>query len=231
MLASIQIQAKPGKVRQFSGERSEMKQLLAALGLNILGLAVTAWGVGMLVNFYPPLIGVAEGALVAVGLAVSGITVLWLLALSVERLLRERSDSKPVELPEESPAAILLPNSAQLFLAIKGLTNDTIGLIEKRREIHYLNMQQWHRDHRAETAAEIEATKRFRGSKNSLDLERLAAPTPFWPTVDNFRALVDRSLSDEVYSAPGDRIVHDAINRYSKHTIQQLQDISSGVMV
>jgi len=208
-----------------------MKQLLPALGLNILGLAVTAWSVGMLVNFYPPLIGVAEGAVAAVGLAVLSLSTLWLLALPVMHLVQERSNSKLPEMPEESPNAIPLANSAQLFMAIKGLTDDTIGLIEKRREVHYLNMQQWHRDHREETAAEIEATKRFRGSKNSLDLERLAAPTPFWPTLDNFRALVDRSLSDEVYSAPGDRIVHDAINRYSKHTIQQLQDISSGVGV
>ena len=205
-----------------------MKQLLPTLGLNVLGLTVTAWGVGMLVNFYRPLIGVAEGAIVAVGLAVLGLSTLWLLLLSAKSL---RGSSKPerIEILEEQPPAIPLPNSAQLFMAIRGLTDDSIGLIEKRREIHYLNMQQWHRDHRKETAEEIEATKRYRGSKNTLDLERLAAPTPFWPTLDNFYTLVDRSLNDAIYSAPGDRVVHDAINRYSQHAIQQLQDISSGV--
>ncbi|MFQ6026010.1 MAG: hypothetical protein ACE5Q6_00690 [Dehalococcoidia bacterium] len=204
-----------------------MKQLLPALALNILGLAVTGWGVAMLVGIYAPIRSLSDGTIAAAGLAVLGLSTLWLLLL-LAISWKGRPKPEEIGLPAEDPPAIPLPNSNQLFMAIRGLTEDATELIEKRREIHYLNMQQWHREHREETAAEIEATKRYRDSKNTLDLERLAAPTQFWTAVDNLCALVDRSLNDEVYSAPGDRVVHDAISRYSQYTIQQLQDISSG---
>jgi hypothetical protein len=204
-----------------------MKQLMPAVALNISGLAVAAWGVLMLVGIYAPIRSLSDGAIAAIGLSVLGLSTLWLVLMAL------RNWSKPVKpevaVPVANPNAVPLPNSARLFLAIKGITEEATELIEKRRHLHYLNMQQWHRDHREETAAEIAATKRYRDARNHLDLERLAAPTPFWTPVDNFCALLERSLNDEIYSPPGDRVVHEAIGRYSQFTIQQIKDISAGV--
>ena len=203
-----------------------MKQLIPAVTLNLSGLAIAVWGVMMLVGIYAPIRSMADGTVAAIGLGVLAVSTVWLV-LATLRSLPKRTLPEP-ELPVENPNAVPLPNGNRLFIAIKELTEEAGELIEKRRHLHYLDMQQWHREHRDETNAEIEATKRYRDSRNSLDLERLAAPTQFWSPVDNFCALVERSVNDEVYSPPGDRVVHDALSRYSQYTIQQIKDISAG---
>jgi hypothetical protein len=131
--------------------------------------------------------------------------------------------------PELVEAATVhpLPNRERLIKAMEGLQDEALDLIERRREIHHLNIHQWHYAHREETASEIEANKRYRYAKNTLELERLSTPTQFWVPLDNFCGVVEQSLAREVYAPPTDQGVYQTMERLRQLTLQQIDAIAT----
>ncbi len=196
-----------------------MKQIWPVAVLNAAGLGAASWGITMLMGIYPLFIPPVENAIAFGGIALSALSTMGLIFQST--LSGKHGLKHQPSISSEPSTAFPISNQTQLLMAVQNLTEETQNLIEKRREIYYLNTQRWHQPHKEETVAEIEATKRYRGAKNSLDLERLASPTQFWSPVDNFCAVIEKGVTDEVYSAPGDRVVHEAISEFSQRRLQQ----------
>lgn len=201
--------------------------MATAVILNLVGLAMTGWGVSMLLGAYPRFQPVVVVTITSGGLGMIALSTVWLIALwiwgAVQRKLARNSPGL-VEASTTHP----LPNWEQLTRVMEDLQEEALDLIERRREIHHLNIHQWHYAHREETASEIEANKRYRQAKNSLELERLATPTQFWVPLDNFCGVVEQSLTREVYAPPTDQGVYHTFERLRQLTLQQLDAIASG---
>jgi hypothetical protein len=162
------------------------------------------------------------------GLGVIALSTVWMVALLLVGAVQRKFASAGPELVQAAPHHPL-PNRERLVRAMEDLQEEALDLIERRREIHHLNMHQWHYAHREETASEIEANKRYRQAKNFLELERLATPTQFWVPLDNFCGVVEQCLTREVYAPPPptDHGVYQTIQRLRQLTLQQIDTIAN----
>jgi hypothetical protein len=201
--------------------------MAAAVIFNLIGLAMTGWGISMLLEVYPRFQPVVVTAITSSGLGMIALSTVWLAALWLLAAIKRKLAGDAPELVEAT-TTYPLPNWKQLMQAMENLQEEALDLIERRREIHHLNIHQWHYAHREETASEIEANKRYRQAKNALELERLATPTQFWVPLDNFCGIVEQSLAREVYAPPTDQGVYQTIERLRQLTLQQMDTIATG---
>jgi hypothetical protein len=202
--------------------------MATAVIFNLIGLAMAGWGVSMLLGVYPRFQPVMVATITSSGLGVIALSTVWLIALWLFGVVQRKLARNTPELVEAATNHPL-PNREQLIRAMENLQEEALDLIERRREIHHLNIHQWHYAHREETASEIEANKRYRQAKNALELERLATPTQFWVPLDNFCGAVEQSLAREVYAPPTDQGVYHTIARLRQLTLQQIDAIATSV--
>ena len=203
-----------------------MIRIASVIGLNVLGMAVATWGLTMLLGTHTPFVPVAVTAITSSGLGLIAVST----ALLVESVLvggnRPGSSRQIEELPPETPAPTPVHNRSRLAESMEDLHRATLDLVERKREVYYLNLHQWHHDHREETSAEIDANKRYRHAKNALELERLSLPTQFWMPVDGFCEALEDTLAREVYSPPKDKRVYESMNRLWHSTLRELNDVA-----
>ena len=109
---------------------------------------------------------------------------------------------------------------------MEDLQRSALSLIERRRELHHMNVHQWHRPHPEETSIEIEANKQYRLAKSNLELYRLSLPTQFWGPVDSFAGSIEERMSQEAYSPPNDQRVHEAFNQRWHDAMQEINSIT-----
>jgi hypothetical protein len=200
--------------------------MATALIFNLIGLAMAGWGVSMLLGAYPRFQPVVAASITSGGLGVITLSTVWMIVLLIWGVAQRKLTSKGPELVEAATVHPL-PNRERLIKAMEGLQDEALDLIERRREIHHLNIHQWHYAHREETASEIEANKRYRHAKNTLELERLSTPTQFWVPLDNFCGVVEQSLAREVYAPPTDQGVYQTMERLRQLTLQQIDAIAT----
>jgi hypothetical protein len=156
----------------------------------------------------------------------------WIAVLLLIEGTRGRRTSEADRIPVRSAAAINLDlHRDRLSIVMKELQHSALDLIERRRELHHLNLHQWHNEHRDETAGEIEATKRYRQAKTDLEIYRLLLPTKFWSSVDSFAEAVEQSISLEVYSEPNDKGVYESLTRNWHNAMQEINDVSLGLPI
>jgi hypothetical protein len=201
--------------------------MATAVIFNLVGLVMVGWGAAMLLGVYPLFQPVVVAAITYSGLGMITLSTVWLIALLLLDTVQRKFARKVPELAEAATSHPL-PNWKQLMRAMDDLQEEALDLIERRREIHHLNIHQWHYAHREETASEIEANKRYRQAKNALELERLATPTQFWVPLDNFCSAVEHSLAREVYAPPTDQGVYQTFERLRQLTLQQMDTIATG---
>ena len=181
----------------------------------------------MLLGMHSPFGPVAVATLTSGGLGLLLLSTVLLIALVLPVFNRyNRAGQFSEESANASPTA--LRHRDQLTAAMEDLHNTALELIERRREIHHLNVHQWHYAHRDETSQEIAATKRYRQAKSALELHRLSLPTQFWMPVDNFCGAIELSLSREIYSPPNDKQVYETFNRLWHSTMRQINDLVAG---
>ena len=201
------------------------QQITFATILGAVGLAISSWGLAMALGPYPRLQPMTVAGVLAGGLALIALTLLWLTALLVTDKSRRRI---PIDLQQVADTgAVNLPNREPLLRAINNLQNDALSLIERRREIHHLNTQQWAYVHDRETTAEIEATKQYRSARRGLEIELQNTPPSFWGAVEWFSRTVERSLATEIYSLPGDPAIHESIQQHSQEIARLLDQMAS----
>ena len=205
-----------------------MSQITLAAALNFLGLAMAAWGVSTLLGAPSPFEPVAVTALSTGGLGLILVSTLLLVGLMLSSGNRKDRSSELDDIRSEAVTPVPLRHQDQLVNAMQELRDSALDLIERRREVHHLNIHRWHYAHRDETALEIAAHKRYRQAKSALELHRLTLPTEFWVPVDRFCDAIDLSLSRDVYSPPKDRQVYDNFVRIWQSTMRQINDIVSG---
>jgi len=207
-----------------------MIQLRLVVALNALGLGLATWGVTMLLGTHNPFLPIVEAFVTVSGLGVVAGGTGWIAVLLLLEGPRGRRTSEVDRVAVRSAAAINLdPYRDRLSIAMKELQDSALDLIERRRELHHLNLHQWHNEHRDETAGEIEATKRYRLAKTDLELYRLSLPTKFWSPVDSFAEAAEQSISREVYTTPNDKGVYESLNRNWHNAMQEINDVSSGL--
>jgi hypothetical protein len=205
-----------------------MAQITFVIALNVVGLTIAAWGVSMFVGTSSSLGPVEVTVLTSGGLALVALGTLFL-AWSVffaDNYTKRVREVDEVGTSRVSP--VPLRGREQLLQAMEELQEAALKLIERRREIHHLNVHQWHYAHRDETSQEIAAAKRYRQAKSGLELHRLSLPTQFWMTVDTFCDVIDQSISHEIYSPPNDKRVYEVLNRHWQATVRQINDIALG---
>jgi len=200
--------------------------MATAVILNLIGLAMTGWGVSMLLGVYPRFQPVVVATITSGGLGVIALSTVWMLALLLMGAVQKKLARPGPELVQAATAHPL-PNRERLVKVMEDLQEEALDLIERRREIHHLNVHQWHYAHREETASEIEANKRYRHAKNALELERLATSTQFWVPLDNFCGAIEQCLAREVYAPPTDQGVYQTIQRLRQLTLQQIDTIAT----
>ncbi|HZA23604.1 MAG TPA: hypothetical protein VFA32_13560 [Dehalococcoidia bacterium] len=205
-----------------------MSQITLAAALNFLGLAMVALGVSMLLVAPSLVEPVAVAALTTGGVGLILLSTLLLVGLMLSSSNREERSWETDDAQSATAIPVPLRHQDQLINAMEELRDSALDLIERRREIHHLNIHRWHYAHRDETSQEIAAHKRYRQAKSALDLHRLSLPTEFWVPVDNFCDAIDLSLSRDVYSAPKDRQVYDNFVRLWHSTMRQINEIVSG---
>ena len=207
-----------------------MIQLRLVVVLNALGLGLATWGVTMLLGTHNPFLPVVEALVTVSGLGVVAGGTGWIAVLLLIEGTRGRRTSEADRISVRSAAAINLDlHRDRLSIVMKELQDSALDLIERRRELHHLNLHQWHNEHRDETAGEIEATKLYRLAKTDLEIYRLTLPTKFWSPVDSFAETVERSISREVYSTPNDKGVYESLNRDWHNAMQEITDVSLGL--
>jgi hypothetical protein len=206
-----------------------MTQITLFAVFNVAGLALAAWGVTMLLGTHSPFGPVAAITLTSAGLGLVMLSTVLLVASVLAAINWRSRTGKSPESEAEPPFPTNLPHRDQLLAAMESVYHAALDLIERRREIHHLNIHQWHYAHREETAREIAAGKRYRQAKNSLELHRLSLPTQFWTPVDSFCNAIELCMSKEVYSPPNDQQVKETFNRLWHATLRQINDLAFGV--
>ncbi|MDA0733276.1 MAG: hypothetical protein O2909_04520 [Chloroflexi bacterium] len=207
-----------------------MIQLRLVVALNTVGLALAIWGVTMLLGTHNPFLPIVEAIVTVIGLVVASIGTGWMTVLLLIGNTREQRTSATDSIPvRPATAASPVPRRDRLLKAMEELQDSALDLIERRRELHHMNLRQWHNEHRDETAGEIEATKRYRLAKTNLEMYRPSLPAEFWSPVDSFAQAIEESISREAYSTPNDKGVYEALNRNWHRALQGINDISFGV--
>lgn len=204
-----------------------MNQIFSMVGLNSVGLALATWGVTMLIGTHHPFLPVVEVILTSTGLGLILSGTGWLTILMLVGGSRQRRETDF----ESAPARATTPTTSaprrdKLAAAMEDLQRSALSLIERRRELHHLNVHQWHRPHSEETSVEIEANKQYRQAKSNLELHRLSLPTKFWGPVDSFAESIEGRLSQEAFSPPNDKQVHEDFNQSWHAAIQEINDIN-----
>jgi len=205
-----------------------MFQITLAAALNFLGLAMAALGVSMLLGTPSRFEPVATTVLTTGGLGLILVSTLLLVGLMLSASNQEERSREPDAKQGATVTPVPLRHQDQLVNVMQELRDSALDLIERRREIHHLNIHRWHYAHRDETSQEIAAHKRYRQAKSALELHRLSLPTEFWVPVDNFCDVIDLSLSRDVYSPPKDRQIYDNFIRIWQSTMRQINEIVSG---
>ena len=204
-----------------------MNQIFSVVGLNSVGLALATWGVTMLIGTHHPFLPVVEVILASVGLGMIGIGTGWLTILMFVGSNRQERETDVEGNPTRATTPTTpVPRRDKLVAAMEDLQRSALSLIERRRELHHLNVHQWHRPHSEETSMEIEANKKYRQAKSNLELYRLSLPTKFWGPVDSFAESIEARLSKEAYSPPKDQQVHEDFNQRWHAAMQELNDIT-----
>ena len=195
--------------------------------LNSIGLAVSAWGVTMLMDRHPLFIPSAVNSITLVGLGLIliattlqakhtfpqfSLTALPLMALSYIPKIRLARKNKSYSFELDSEPEDSKPAYDHLWNALDELSISASELIEKKREVYHLNVHQWHNDHKEETQSEIFAAKRYRSAKSTVLQEKSLAPSQFSIPSDSFCEALEDCLSEDVYSSPGDPHVKEKIN-------------------
>jgi hypothetical protein len=205
--------------------------------LNTIGLVVAVWGVIMLMDNHPIFIPTVVNSITLTGLGfILVATVLHakhtfpqfslvslpLIALTyipkVKLSRKNKHSSHGVYLePEDSKSEY-----SNLWDALDELSSSARELIEKKRELYYLNVHQWHNEHKEETQSEIFAAKRYRSAKSTILQEKSLAPSQFLIPINSFCDALEDCLSEDIYSSPGDRHVKDKINDLLGSTNNQI---------
>ena len=204
-----------------------MNQIFSVVGLNSIGLALATWGVTMLTGTHHPFLPVVEVILTSVGLGMIAGGTGWLTFLMFVGSSRQQQETDVESVPTRATTPTTpVPRRDKLVVAMEDLQRSALGLIERRRELHHLNVHQWHHPHPEETSKEIEANKQYRRAKSNLDLYRLSLPTKFWGPVDSFAASIEERLSQETYAPPNDQQVHEDFNQSWHEAMQEINDIT-----
>jgi hypothetical protein len=202
-----------------------MIQLTLVVALNVLGLSVAIWGVSMLLGTHHPFPPVVEAVITLIGLVAVAAGTGWMAVLVIIGSTRSQ---RTADIPVRPAAVKPAPHRDRLLKAMEELHDSALDLIERRRELHQMNLRQWHSEHREETAGEIEATKRYRLAKTNLELYRQTLPAHFRLPVDRFVEAVAGSISREAYSTPNDRGVYELLKHNWRQATQGISDISFG---
>lgn len=205
-----------------------MIQLTLVVALNALGLGLATWGVTMMLGTHNPFLPIVEAIIIISGLSVAAAGTGWMAVLLIIGSTRGLRTAGTYESPVRPAAASPIPHRDRLLKAMQELHDSALDLIERRRELHQMNLRQWHNEHREETAGEIEATKRYRLARTNLELYRQILPGQFWPPVDTFIEAIESSISREAYSIPNDKGVYELLKRNWHQATQGIRDISLG---
>lgn len=205
-----------------------MIQLTLVVALNALGLGLAMWGVTMLLGTHNPFLPIIEVTITIFGLFVAAAGTGWMAVLLIIGSTRGLRTAETYEFPGRPVAASPIPHRDRLLMAMQELNDSALDLIERRRELHQMNLRQWHNEHREETAGEIEATKRYRLARTNLELYRHILPAQFWPPVDIFIEAIELSITREAYSTPNDKGVYELLKRNWHQATQGIRDISLG---
>ncbi len=181
----------------------------------------------MLIGTHHPFLPVVEVILASVGLGMIATGTGWLTILMFIGSGRQRQESIAEVVPTRATTPTTpLPRRDQLATAMEDLQRSALSLIERRRELHHMNVHQWHRPHPEETSIEIEANKQYRLAKSNLELYRLSLPTQFWGPVDSFAGSIEERMSQEVYTPPNDQRVHEAFSQRWHDAMQEINSIT-----
>lgn len=184
----------------------------------------------MLLGTHNPFLPIVEAVVTVIGLVLIAVGTGWMTFLVLIGSTREQPTFERDSIPARPTTATSpVPRRDRLLKAMEELQDSALDLIERRRELHHMNMRQWHNEHREETDGEIEATKRYRLAKTNLELYRRSLPTEFWSPVDSFGEAIEESISREAYSTPNDKAVYEALNRNWHKATQGINDISFGM--
>src|SRR5688572_13815710 len=115
--------------------------MATALIFNLIGLAMAGWGVSMLLGAYPRFQPVVAASITSGGLGVIALSTVWMIVLLIWGVAQRKLTSKGPELVEAATVHPL-PNRERLIKAMEGLQDEALDLIERRREIHHLNIHQ-----------------------------------------------------------------------------------------
>tara|TARA_B100000029_G_scaffold250199_2_gene247143 strand:- start:8388 stop:9083 length:696 start_codon:yes stop_codon:yes gene_type:complete len=186
--------------------------------LNIVGLAITLWGVTMLMDNHPIFIPAAVNAITYGGLIVLLVSTILLarhtfpeisliavplIAISYLPRIHLFSRNNNNSQHEDQPEKIEPENKyGNLISAMSDLRYSATELAEKRRELYHLNVKQWHYDHKEETQYEIAAAKKYRSAKSNLFQHRELSPNQFTVPIDSFCSGIEQCLNDETYTDP-----------------------------
>ena len=204
-----------------------MNQIFSVVGLNSVGLALATWGVTMLIGTHHPFLPIVEVILTSVGLGMIAIGTGWLTFLMFVGASRQAQETDLEGVPTRTTTPTTpVPRRDKLAAAMEDLQRSALSLIERRRELHHLNVHQWHHAHPEETSMEIEANKQYRKAKSNLEFYRQSLPTKFWGPVDSFAGSIEERLSREAYSPPKDKQVHEDFNQSWHAAMQELNDIT-----
>jgi len=209
-----------------------MIQLTLVVALNAFGLVLASWGVTMLLGTHHPFSPVLETIVTVIGLVLAAAGTVWMAVLLLIGVTRGQRTAKTYDIPVRPVAATNpVPHRDRLLNAMEELHDSALDLIERRRELHQMNLRQWHNEHREETAGEIEATKRYRLARANLELCRKVLPDHFRTPVDRFVEAIEGSISREAFSTPKDRGVYDSLKRNWHQAMQGINDISFGLPI
>jgi hypothetical protein len=205
-----------------------MIQLTLVVALNALGLMLATWGVTMVLGTHHPFLPIVEAIITVFGLVVAAAGTGWMAVLLIIGGTRGQRTAPINHFPDRTARASPIPHGDRLLMAMEELHDSALDLIERRRELHQMNLRQWHNEHREETAGEIEATKRYRLARTNLELYRRIVPAHIWSPVDGFVETIEASIIQEAYSIPNDKAVYESLKRNWRQAIQGIKDVSLG---
>ena len=146
-----------------------MNQILSVVGLNSIGLALATWGVTMLSGTHHPFLPTVEVILTSLGLGMIASGTGWLTFLMFVGSSRQKREPIGESIPTRSTTpSTPVPRRDKLVTAMEDLQKSALRLIERRRELHHLNVHQWHHAHAEETSMEIEANKEYRQARSHV---------------------------------------------------------------
>jgi len=188
--------------------------------LNMVGLAITLWGITMLMDNHPIFIPVAVNAITYGGLIVllistiilarhtfPEISLIALPLIAISYIPRISSFSRSSnKISEEHQTEEIEPEYkySNLINAMAEVRHAATELAEKKREVYHLNVKQWHYEHKEETQTEISAAKKYRTAKSNLFQHQVSSPNQFTVPIDSFCSGIQQCLDDETYTNPQD---------------------------